>query len=95
MVSQKNVHSCFLQFCQHLFILIVKDGGVLKKSGNLLMIGTRILKIDSEIKHPFLVFTILSASIHPNCKSWGNFEKFRKFAPILFAESPESQSKKF
>ena len=53
------------------------------------MIGTRILKIDSEIKRPFLVFTILSASIHPNCKSWGNFEKIR-FAPILFAESTES-----
>ena len=26
------------------------------------------------------VSVILSASIHPNCKSWGSFEKFRKFA---------------
>ena len=25
-------------------------------------------------------FAILLASTHPNCKSWGNFEKFRKFA---------------
>ena len=26
------------------------------------------------------VSVILSASTHPNCKSWGSFEKFRKFA---------------
>ena len=26
------------------------------------------------------VSVILSASTHPNCKSWGSFTKFRKFA---------------
>ena len=26
------------------------------------------------------VFVILTASTHPNCKSWGSFTKFRKFA---------------
>ena len=26
------------------------------------------------------VFVILLASTHPNCKSWGSFTKFRKFA---------------
>ena len=27
-----------------------------------------------------LVFVILPASTHPNCKSWGSFDKFRTFA---------------
>ena len=45
------------------------------------------LKIGHKFSHELLiqivaqfVFVVLTAFTHPNCNSWGSFEKFRKFA---------------
>ena len=47
------------------------------------------LKIGHKFYHEFLiqfvpqfVFVILMPLTHPNCNSWGSFEKFRKFANL-------------
>lgn len=41
-----------------------------------------------------IVFVILTASTHPNCKSWGIFEKFRKFDAAKKDKEPKNSTGK-
>ena len=45
-----------------------------------LHVGTRWHYRVSSKTVPTLLFALLSASTHANCKSWVIYEKFRKFA---------------
>ena len=49
-----------------------------RKKDNYTLDKTDIKGVQQMSSH--FVSVILSTYIHPNCKSWGSFEKFRKFA---------------
>ena len=64
---------------------VFQKGVGLQPNWKIKIFTTRLYKVEKIIQgvpqlSSHFVSVILSPSTHPNCKSWGSFEKFRKFA---------------